>query len=122
MPKHVHADLIKAWADGAEIELFDEIRDVWIRVATPAWDTWLEYRIKPKTPVVLAGIEVPKPDPKGSWSVRFNTFAQEFMVAGYGPDPDLFAYQGYGMAHSTRDNAQAHADALNAFHKQLLES
>jgi len=43
--KHVHADLIKAWADGAEIEqrLLD---GPWSPVNSPAWHSSFEYRIK----------------------------------------------------------------------------
>ena len=54
MKPHKHAELIKAWADGAEIEYFD--------YATKKWWSWgdypdwgadnIEYRIKPE----------PKPD------------------------------------------------------------
>ena len=47
---HKHADLIKAWADGAEIEAqLDE--NEWVP-ATPTWDKNVTYRLKPE----------PKPD------------------------------------------------------------
>lgn len=55
--KHKHADLIKAWADGAEIQtkLPSYTQDQWLPVEHPNWnsDVW-EYRIKPeeKKPVV----------------------------------------------------------------------
>lgn len=46
---HKHAELIKAWADGAEIEL----RTVkWEPCPYPSWSPNTEYRIKPE----------PKPD------------------------------------------------------------
>jgi hypothetical protein len=49
---HKHAEFIKAWADGAEIQTYDGIRDVWVDIiSNPAW-TSERYRIKP----------VPKPD------------------------------------------------------------
>lgn len=54
---HKHAELIKAWADGAEIE-FHSHDDVWFLVAKPNWDIEQEYRIKPE----------PKPD---SWTLYF---------------------------------------------------
>lgn len=42
---HVHAKLIKAWADGAEIEC--RIHDSeWIYTAYPVWYPDREYRIK----------------------------------------------------------------------------
>lgn len=47
---HKHAELIKAWADGAQIQCMD-VRGKW-RDVSPAWDEDLDYRIKPE----------PKPD------------------------------------------------------------
>lgn len=47
---HKHAELIKAWADGAEIEWFAV--DEWKYVSEPAWSPIVKYRIKPE----------PKPD------------------------------------------------------------
>jgi len=50
---HIHADLIKAWADGAEIEYLDVgSASVWRSVTSPRWDGQGSYRIKPE----------PKPD------------------------------------------------------------
>ncbi len=42
--KHKHCKLIKAWADGAEIEVFN---GEWISASDPRW-TSPKYRIKPK--------------------------------------------------------------------------
>ena len=47
---HKHAELIKAWADGAEIEVYWNGK--WEETASPIWNTQAEYRIKPE----------PKPD------------------------------------------------------------
>ena len=47
---HKHAELIKAWADGAEIEVLDH--DKWWSVPSPGWMENSQYRIKPE----------PKPD------------------------------------------------------------
>ena len=50
---HKHADLIKAWADGAEIEQQSRITDgKWYEQKNPCWGTDTTYRIKP----------TPKPD------------------------------------------------------------
>jgi hypothetical protein len=49
--KHKHAELIKAWADGAEIQVKAH-KLVWEDRENPLWDTDSEYRIKPE----------PKPD------------------------------------------------------------
>lgn len=46
---HVHAELIKAWADGAEIEFFDDVCRAWLPAPkNPAWDANTLYRIQPK--------------------------------------------------------------------------
>jgi hypothetical protein len=45
---HVHAELIKAWADGAEIEYKNNWSGTWDLTLNPAWDTSAEYRLKPK--------------------------------------------------------------------------
>lgn len=54
---HKHAELIKAWADGAEIECFSTRQNLWCSVDFPAWVTDTEYRIKPepKSDVVWYG-------------------------------------------------------------------
>lgn len=55
MAKHVHAEIIKAWADGAEIEYRawprsgpDEKNDGWVFAESPHWLPAYEYRVKPK--------------------------------------------------------------------------
>ena len=48
---HKHAELIKAWADGAEIECQTSFKD-WVGTRVPSWDSASKYRIKPE----------PKPD------------------------------------------------------------
>ena len=45
--KHIHADLIHAWADGAEIQA--KSNDVWLDCPIPMWYTTAIYRIKPET-------------------------------------------------------------------------
>lgn len=45
---HKHAALIKAWADGAEIEVFDYRSEMWTSTISPAWNFGLKYRIKPE--------------------------------------------------------------------------
>lgn len=44
--KHKHAELIKAWADGAEIQ-HRYLRKKWEDTRNPGWDCDFEYRIKP---------------------------------------------------------------------------
>jgi hypothetical protein len=43
-----HAELIKAWADGAIIQVKYETAPDWKDVDVPKWTDSLEYRIKPK--------------------------------------------------------------------------
>ena len=47
MTSHKHADLIKAWADGAEIEWLEPRSEEWLPVETPCWDSRMAYRVKP---------------------------------------------------------------------------
>lgn len=51
---HVHAEIIKAWADGHVIEFRDDEWNSWKLLSTkaPAWQAHLQYRVKP----------TPKPD------------------------------------------------------------
>ena len=52
MKQHKHANLIHAWADGAEIQFFNYMLNRWEDLESPAWDEISKYRIKPE----------PKPD------------------------------------------------------------
>ena len=52
MTPHKHAELIKAWADGAEIEARQGDGTTWVTVDAPSWSIHGTYRIKPE----------PKPD------------------------------------------------------------
>lgn len=49
---HKHAELIKAWADGAEIERYSTIDNEWVHAQIPYWKEDYGFRIKPE----------PKPD------------------------------------------------------------
>jgi hypothetical protein len=51
---HVHAALIKAWAEGATIQYFNNITGRWepAYCGKPSWDETTQYRVKPE----------PKPD------------------------------------------------------------
>lgn len=43
---HKHADLIKAWADGAEIQC-SSLGKMWHDTPQPSWENEFKYRIKP---------------------------------------------------------------------------
>ena len=47
--RHKHAELIHAWADGQEIQLWAGIDECWVRDVSPSWDERLMYRVKPET-------------------------------------------------------------------------
>lgn len=48
MNKHKHADLIHAWADGAQIQHHHQFEDRWDDVDSPRWLDDHYYRIKPE--------------------------------------------------------------------------
>ena len=65
---HKHAALIKAWADGAEIEYWNDYRNAWLEIcAHPDWMPTTKYRIKPE----------PKPDVVGFCRVDRFSIAQD---------------------------------------------
>lgn len=53
--KHPHAELIKAWKDGATIQRYLVHLGEWADVQNndPAWDIMTHYRVKPKNPAAL---------------------------------------------------------------------
>ena len=42
-----HSEIIKAWADGYEVEAYNPERDVWVSTPEPGWFDDIEYRVKP---------------------------------------------------------------------------
>ena len=71
MKPRKHAELIKAWADGAEIERYwtdsKTGNQFWLIDNEPMWEEWEEYRIKPE----------PKPDFYKSYLVFTNRIYSE---------------------------------------------
>ena len=61
MKPHKHAELIKAWADGAIIERRITLSYDWTQEDYPDWSESIEYRIKPepKPDVVKYGLVMP---------------------------------------------------------------
>ena len=75
---HKHAALIKAWADGAEIEYWNESQNQWkAAVYVPGWFEEEQYRIKPER----------KPDVVRY--VRATPDAERYFVAAPGYDENL---------------------------------
>lgn len=42
-----HCEMIKAWAEGYEIEAFNPERQTWVSTPEPGWFDDIEYRVKP---------------------------------------------------------------------------
>ena len=45
--RHKHADVIIAWANGAEIECNLGQNDIWTKLPSPSWYADCKYRVKP---------------------------------------------------------------------------
>jgi len=55
--KHKHAELIKAWADGAEIQV-QYVNNGWVDAVPPLWDLNYLYRIKPEQPKAFREVPI----------------------------------------------------------------
>ncbi len=73
--KHKHADLIHAWADGAEIQYLD--LGIWVDTEKPHWFENDIYRIKPKDRVVELYLEK-KDDIIYSYYSKDNDFFNQY--------------------------------------------
>lgn len=77
----IHSELIKAWADGAEIEFLDNEKQ-WVPIDQPCWAPRLTYRIReksyPKTTMTDQQlINVWDSQPKGMWPDGLRLVANE---------------------------------------------
>ena len=75
MARHVHADLIHAWADGAEIQAKVNSEE-WIGTQNPTWHPTNEYRIKPRTVKKVGWVRVVKL-PSGQVHAALDVFGTE---------------------------------------------
>ena len=71
MTKHIHYDTIQAWANGADIEVYDLYRDNWNSVDNPRWFVSVNYRVK----------QEPKPDIVHETSITLSSFAGPLLYA-----------------------------------------
>lgn len=53
--KHIHADVIIAWANGAEVQYFNEDSNKWRDTTAPQWMKHGVYRVKPAALMVKLG-------------------------------------------------------------------
>lgn len=74
MKPHKHAELIKAWADGAKIECLVQPSNTWELRECPMWSVDATYRIKPQ----------PKPDYVFYGRAAFTYFDTPPNIAGIG--------------------------------------
>ena len=73
---HVHAEVIKAWADGKTIEWRTDASMKWSRAPSPTFRHDYEYRVKPEeavdyTIVTNSGIPCGKFDPQKDRILKF---------------------------------------------------
>jgi hypothetical protein len=73
--RHVHADLIIAWANGAKIQCKSREFTEWVDIDLPRWFTHYEYRVKPE----------PKPDLEFFGQVEWNFCYSGVEAPSFGP-------------------------------------
>ena len=71
---HKHAALIKAWADGAQIEYLDSYGRWENAGSTPAWNPGVQYRVKAATIVRFAPV---LQNPRGGVTVAYAVTSKE---------------------------------------------
>lgn len=92
---HIHAECIKAWADGATIEYRDHDRrdGPWLATVSPTWSRHCDYGVKPepKPDVVLYGM-IGLLHSSGQLKARIqNVFADERHIPS---DTCMFVFDG----------------------------
>ena len=121
--KHVHADLIKQWADDTSIEIQMRIKHSntsWANANRPLWDPEREYRIKPKM-IKVGRHEWPEPlkEIVCNMMYTFNLVTGEIHEI-YAMRPSTLAVTA-GVAHATREAAEQQRDALICINKGDIE-
>lgn len=77
---HVHAELIKAWADGAEIEHQNPGEGTWHLIKNPSWWENKKYRIK----------QQPKPKvTRWLWACKFPQDIKWLLTSAYYTDQEF---------------------------------
>lgn len=98
MKPRKHADLIKAWADGAEIEVLTS-DNTWVQVRTPSFFEGSKYRIK-----------VDKWEPKGGeWFINACGSVYTDESTEYG--------RSFGVEFETPESAEKAAKAYRRYHR-----
>lgn len=88
---HKHAELIKAWADGVEIEQQRVCSNNWYSQSNPCWNEATAYRIKPE----------PKPD-----VVLFAYLVGDLFVSHYANQKNKSLCGGFSAEKLATDNTK----------------
>lgn len=83
---HIYADIIKAWADGAEIQMAVEHPDqvdtgIWFDCPKPNWKEYYKYRIKPQTKTPGQLLAEAYYDNLKLGKINWNNAARKFLIA-----------------------------------------
>lgn len=77
--KHIHCDVIKAWADGEEVEYKHPDDACWHKASTPNWDVNIQYRVKPKPVTKWYRVGIMKYPHGDSLAFACSTRAEEIL-------------------------------------------
>ncbi len=58
MTKHVHADVIHAYAEGKQIQFFSKVRNKWEDIEAPVFAPDYMYRVKPSSMTFFRSFDV----------------------------------------------------------------
>ena len=83
MKPHKHAELIKAWADGAEIEFWSTLDRKWYQTDKPSWDENKKYRIKSTKKKTVVRWLWAYQIANGLWNIGSNLQTQEEAEENY---------------------------------------
>ena len=118
---HVHAEVIRAYANGAEVEYFDG--KIWRYIKTPIFYEDYKFRVKPRT-FPIGEWEAPVPEtttPQEGQQYHAPDLVMEGFTCSYtwrgdAIDERLLAR---GLLHLTREAAFQHGRALAAFSENI---
>lgn len=116
--KHVHHDMIVAWAADPSRVVEVETDTGWQVINTPVWTADSEYRFKPAEPkyIVVNGVNVPEPVRE-----RLKAGQPYWLVDPSDETPPVLNWHdnsstkrwlSLGLIHLTEEAAQTHIDAM----------
>ena len=124
MKKHVHHDLIIAWAANPSRVVEELVKEpyfgssTWMRINNPTWDPTKQYRFKPEEPkfIIVNGIQVPEPVREPLEEGQLYWLASPINGSPYSYRWDsTFSdrhWLSLGLIHLTCESAQAHINAM----------